>query len=193
MATWHNCQSFAYNHRQPRTARALKYVILLLVFLSIFRSEERQYCWNCNSGLNPRCGRRLSRQLARSVSVPPTRNIHQSVPCIRSKSMPYRKKDTSKMPTSECIIQYANHFKCTVHDGRVIFLICHFINPFVCIYILILDFENSSIKTCFSLSSLHPSTANVESRQQAAQRPYNSLTKKIKWLHTMIIIFFNSF
>ncbi|XP_060851146.1 uncharacterized protein LOC132929656 isoform X2 [Rhopalosiphum padi] len=55
--------------------------------------------------------------------------------------MPYREKNTGKMPT---------------------------------------NFENSSIKTCFSLSSLHPSTANVEDGQQAAQRPYNSLTKKIK-------------
>uniref|UniRef100_A0A2S2PDK6 Uncharacterized protein n=1 Tax=Schizaphis graminum TaxID=13262 RepID=A0A2S2PDK6_SCHGA len=55
--------------------------------------------------------------------------------------MPYREKNTGKMPT---------------------------------------NFENSSIKTCFSLSSLHPSTVNVEDGQQAAQRPYNSLTKKIK-------------
>ncbi|VVC42008.1 KASH domain [Cinara cedri] len=107
------------------------------------RFEERQYCWNCNSRLSPRCaGRRASRHLARSVSMPPTRNVHhQSVPCIRSKSMPYREKDSSKMPTK---------------------------------------FECSSIKTCFSLSSLHPSTVNVEGGQQAAQRPYNSLTKKIK-------------
>ncbi|XP_050425411.1 uncharacterized protein LOC126836230 isoform X2 [Adelges cooleyi] len=42
------------------------------------------------------------------------------------------------------------------------------------------NFENSSIKTCFSLSSLHPSTTNVEIGQQVKQRPYNSLTKKIK-------------
>ncbi|KAL5235452.1 hypothetical protein ACI65C_002862 [Semiaphis heraclei] len=112
------------------------------VLTLLLRSEERQYCWNCNSRISPRCGRRLSRHLARSVSVPPTRNIHKSVPCIiRSKSMPYREKDTGKMPT---------------------------------------NFENSSIKTCFSLSSLHPSTVNVEDGQQAAQRPYNSLTKKLK-------------
>lgn len=67
------------------------------------RSEERQYCWNCNSKLSPRCGRRQSRHSARSVSVPPARNVHQSVPYIRSKSMPYRKKDASKMPTSTCL------------------------------------------------------------------------------------------
>lgn len=103
-------------------------------FISIFRSEERQYCWNCSSRLNPRCGRRLSRQLARSVSVPPTRNVHQSVPCIRSKSMPYRKKDTSKMPTSECIVQPTNNFKSTVHNERIIFLLYNFINLFVFIF-----------------------------------------------------------
>lgn len=73
-----------------------------VVVIDVFRSEERQYCWNCNSRISPRCGRRLSRHLARSVSVPPARNAHKSVPCfIRSKSMPYREKDTGKMPTSK--------------------------------------------------------------------------------------------
>lgn len=73
---------------------------------NINRSEERQYCWNCNSRISPRCGRRLSRHLARSVSVPSTRTIHQSVPCIRSKSMPYHEKDISKMHTSKFVINY---------------------------------------------------------------------------------------
>ncbi|XP_050521974.1 uncharacterized protein LOC126894769 isoform X2 [Daktulosphaira vitifoliae] len=103
------------------------------------RLEERQYCWSCSSRLSPRCGQRLSRRLARSISVP-SRNIHRPVPFCRSKSVP-RPKSDSKMP---------------------------------------MNFENSSIKTCFSLSSLHPSTAHVEAGQQVNQRAYNSLTKKNK-------------
>lgn len=145
------------------------YNLLFIIFFHVYRSEERQYCWNCNSRLSPRCGRKLSRHLARSVSVPPTRNVYQSVPYIRSKSMPYREKDTNKMPTSmykTCIIK--------------INLIMDYILLIFNIWHYNIDFENSSIKTCFSLSALHPSTVNVEDGQQAPQRPYNSLTKKIK-------------
>lgn len=85
----------------------------------MFRSEERQHCWNCNSRLSPRCGRRSSRQLARSVSVPPTRNDHQSVPCIRSKSMPYREKDNNKMPTSKlkCKLNYSKWWLQELYNG----------------------------------------------------------------------------
>lgn len=81
--------------------------------------------------------------------------------------MPYREKDTSKMPTSKCNI-------CKKKKNNNIKFLIHFF------FRLNTDFENSSIKTCFSLSSLHPSTVNVEDGQQAAQRPYHSLTKKIK-------------